>query len=164
MASLTLYDIMYSEYLVPALAGMTAFIIFFLSFLKNAAKRAKRRKYLRSPLSKIDHMKGEEFEQFLAAYFESLGYKVKTTAGSGDFGADLIIKKGGVRTVVQAKRYKNHVGVAAVQQAISAMAYYHAQHCMVATNSYFTAAAKKLARETGVELWDRTSLLNMKSR
>ena len=28
----------------------------------------------------------------------------------------------------------------------------------------FTAAAKKLARETGVELWDRTSLLNMKSR
>ena len=131
---------------------------------KAIIKSTKRRRYLRSPLSKIDRMKGNEFEQFLAAYFESEGYKVTVTGGTGDYGADLIIKRGGVKTAVQAKRYRNSVGVAAVQQVLGAKGHYHTKNCMVATNSYFTKEAKILARENGVKLWDRNDLLKLKRR
>lgn len=134
------------------------------STFKAMVKSAKRRRYLRSPLSKIDRMKGDEFEQFLAAYFESEGYKVTVTGGTGDYGADLIIKRGGVKTAVQAKRYRNSVGVAAVQQVLGAKGHYHTRSCMVATNSYFTKAARKLAKENGVKLWDRNDLLKLKRR
>lgn len=145
--------------------GALKFILWTLkSMFKTAAKSAKRRRYLRSPLSKIDHMKGDEFEQFLAAYFESEGYKVTVTGGTGDYGADLIIRRGGVKTAVQAKRYRSSVGVAAVQQVLGAKGHYHTRNCMVATNSYFTKAAKKLARENGVRLWDRDDLLKLKHR
>ena len=127
-------------------------------------KSARRRRYLRSPLSKIDRMKGNEFEQFLAAYFESEGYKVTVTGGTRDYGADLIIKRGGIKTAVQAKRYRNSVGPAAVQQVLGAKGHYHTKNCMVATNSYFTKEAKILARENGVRLWDRDDLLKLKRR
>ena len=134
----------------------------FKSMFNTAIKSARRRRYLCSPLSKIDRMKGDEFERFLAAYFESQGYKVTVTGGTGDYGADLIIKRGGVKTAVQAKRYRNSVGAAAVQQVLGAKGHYHTKNCMVATNSYFTKEAKILAKENGVRLWDRNDLLKLK--
>ena len=73
-------------------------------------------------------------------------------------GADLILTKGRTKTIVQAKRYRNSVGEAAVQQAIAAMGYYKADQCMVVTNSDFTPAARELAKKTEVVLIDRNKL------
>lgn len=50
----------------------------------------KKKKYLDSPLAKIDVMPGKEFEEYLKAHFEKLGYKVKLTKDAYDYGADLI--------------------------------------------------------------------------
>lgn len=104
-------------------------------------------------------MDGVEFENLLKAHFEKVGYKVKTTPKSNDYGADLILLKDGMKIVVQAKRYKNSVGIAAIQQAYASMGYYKAQKCMVITNSYFTSSAKKLAEKNGVILWNRDTLI-----
>lgn len=41
--------------------------------------------------------------------YDRKGYRVRYTPASSDFGADLLLKKKGVRTVVQAKCYKNAV-------------------------------------------------------
>ena len=79
---------------------------------------------------------------------------------SNDYGADLVMKKHGKVTVVQAKRYKNTVGNSAVQEIVAAKAYYKADKCMVVTNSYFSKNAKNLAKSNHVELWDRDSLKN----
>jgi hypothetical protein len=46
---------------------------------------------------------GVEFECFLAAVFEELGYSVTTTKASGDQGVDLILARDGVKVAVQAK-------------------------------------------------------------
>ncbi len=63
---------------------------------------------------------------------------VKTTPKSGDFGADLVLSKDGVDTVVQAKRWNMVVGIEAVQQIVAAKQYYGARNAMVITNSEYT--------------------------
>lgn len=83
-------------------------------------KRMRKKRYLRSPISKIDSMEGHEFEEYLQALYEKNGYKCKIVGEKGhDYGVDLIIKKNGVKTAVQAKRYQNIVGIKAVQEVAS---------------------------------------------
>ena len=59
-----------------------------------------------SGIREIDQMDGMEFEEYLGALFSGRGYDVKYTPVSGDYGADLILKKGQDVIVVQAKRYR----------------------------------------------------------
>lgn len=125
---------------------------------KNIQREIRYKQYLDSPLAAIDRMKGDEFEEYLAAHFRKLGYRVSLTPKSNDYGADLIIKKDGESTVVQAKRYRDKVGIKAIQEIIGAKGYYKADKMMVVTNSYFTAAASKLAAANDVTLWDRNSI------
>ena len=60
--------------------------------------------------------------------------------------------------VIQAKNYSGSVVNAAVQQAISAKAFYGCDEAMVVTNSYYTKSAKELASTAGVRLIDRSGL------
>lgn len=48
----------------------------------------------------IEKMDGVKFENYLYYLFLSLGYKVELTPTSNDFGADLIIEKDKILTVV----------------------------------------------------------------
>ena len=64
-------------------------------FRKVIRKKLRYKRYLDSPLASIDRMKGDEFEEYLAAHFRKLGYHVSLTPKSNDYGADLIIKKDG---------------------------------------------------------------------
>lgn len=129
--------------------------------LKFYRKYRRRKKYLNSKIRDIDAMNGIEFERFLAEHFRKQGYKVTDTPTSNDYGADLVIAKNGVKTVVQAKRYKGKVSNSAVQEIVGAIAYYKADKAMVVTNAYFTANAKALAEANSVELWDREKLIDV---
>ncbi len=106
-------------------------------------------------LDAIDKMTGREFEEFLAKLFKELGYQVRITKASGDYGADLIITKWNIKTVVQAKRKQSSVGIDAVQQVAAAIPHYQAHRGIVITNSKFTQNAKNLAASNKIELWDR---------
>lgn len=112
-------------------------------------------------MSQIDHLTGVEFENYLKALFEFMGYKVMLTKATGDYGADLIIEKKGKKTIVQAKCYNHTVGVKAVQEIISATAHYKINEAMVITNNYFSREAENLALESGVTLTDRVVLEKM---
>ncbi len=109
----------------------------------------------------VDCMQGYEFENFLKVMFFYLGYDALVTKRSGDYGADLVLKKDGKRLVVQAKRYNNSVGVKAVQEVVSAKVHYSADEAMVVTNSRFTAEAEQLASENGVIMLDRLELTSL---
>ncbi len=115
----------------------------------------------RARIDEIDTMSGVQFEQRLAALFRYLGFRVHTTAVTGDFGADLIIERSGVRWAVQAKRYTSRVGVEAVQQVVASCPMYHAAQPVVITNQSFTAAAETLARANGVTLIGRRQLIEL---
>lgn len=115
----------------------------------------------KSNILEIDNMQGYEFEIFLKTLFTKLGYSAEVTKKSGDFGADLLLHKNNATIVVQAKRYEKHVGVKAVQEIYSSMAYYCANEAWVVTNNYFTRQAKELANNNGVRLIDREELVKL---
>ena len=118
----------------------------------------KTRWLRRAGLPEIDQMDGRDFEEKLALLFERKGYRVERTPYVGDWGADLIVASDGRRTAVQVKRWKKRVGPHAVQEAVAAKAKYNCQEALVVTNSYFTVAARELAKANGVELWNRERL------
>lgn len=140
------------------LASLIAIII--IKFMITVyLKHLIRKRYIKSRIYEIDAMKGNEFESFLKAHFETQGYKVSLTPQTNDYGADLVLKKNGFVTVVQAKRYKNKIGNKAIQEIIGAKGYYNADSCLVITNSFYTSNANKLAQANNVVLWDRNDLI-----
>lgn len=119
----------------------------------------EKQRLVKSGIADIDQMSGKVFEKYLEALFEKLGYKVERTRYVGDFGADLVTKKNGVKIVIQAKRFKGKVGVKAIQEAVAAKGFYNCDQAMVVTNSFYTKPAIELAKANSVGLWDRDKLV-----
>lgn len=102
----------------------------------------------------------QDFEDFICQLFRDNNYKVEHTKYSGDYGVDLIIKKGNENIAVQVKRYTsaNKVGVSDVNQVLGGKDYYKCNGAMIITTSSFTKQVRNLAEKTGVDLWDWNKL------
>lgn len=124
-------------------------------------KYQKIRRLKRSGIEDIDQMDGIQFEKYLSHLFAAQGYKTQVTKAAGDYGADLILEKAGRKIVVQAKRYRNNVGIKAVQEAQAAIAHYGAAEAWVVTSSDYTEAARNLANSNRVKLINRDRLIEM---
>ncbi|WP_303971265.1 restriction endonuclease [Sporosarcina ureae] len=114
-----------------------------------------------SNIKDIDQMTGRQFEEYVGTLFSSFGYTVTYTPTTGDYGADLILKKGQEVIVVQAKRYKQSVGVRAVQEVLPAMKFYKGNIALVITNSTYTKQALLLAKQNDVRMVDREALIRL---
>ena len=110
-------------------------------------------------IQEIDKMTGTQFEKRLELLFRDHGYDVRHTGRLGDYGGDLVVEREGTRSVVQAKRSANEVGLSAVREALAAKGIYECTEAMVVTNATFTWRARKLADANGVVLWDRQQLI-----
>lgn len=130
-----------------------------MALIKLAYILWEKNRLSKSGIAEIDHMDGITFEKYLEALFEKLGYRVERTQYVGDYGADLITSKDGIKTVIQAKRNKRKVGIKAVQEAVAAKGKYGCSEAMAVTNSFYTKAAIELAKANRVELWNRNRLV-----
>lgn len=77
---------------------------------------------------------------------------------SGDYGADVIAEKSGNRIAIQAKHYTGTVDHKSVVEVLGSLKRYRCSHGIVITNSTFRKTAIELAKDNGVELWDRNRL------
>lgn len=116
------------------------------------------RRYGQQKAAELNQLSGTEFEVFLAGLFSNHGYQVELTPITGDYGADLLLFKAGLRIAVQAKCYTGSVGVSAVQEALAGMAYYQCQAAWVVTTGNFTTNAVELAYKSNVQLVGSTEL------
>lgn len=148
----------------PKLFIFPFLLALFLCTIVVHKKRKRQRDLVNSNINEIDLMSGIQFEEYLSLLFKEIGYKVEHTPASGDYGADLILKKRGRKIAVQAKRYKNSVGISAVQQIIGAKNYYKADETWVVTNSYYSKPALKLGAVNKVNLIDRNQLIRLATR
>ncbi len=128
---------------------------------KQREQDAWQRRFGAARAAELDQLDGLEFEEFLAGLFRAQGYTAELTPTSGDYGADLILSKDGQRIAVQAKRYVGSVGVGAVQEALSGMAYYNCQAAWVIATGAFTANALELAEKSGVKMIGRSEIGNL---
>lgn len=150
---------------VVSMILLTLVLCIFPILLFNINHYIKQQRYFellkRANMAEIDMMKGIQFEHYLQQLFIMLGYQVKLTRASGDFGADLILIKDYTKIVVQAKRYTKNVGLKAVQEVYGAKKHYGANEAWVVTNSLYTKQAKELAYSNEVFLIDRHDLLTL---
>ncbi|MBG9840853.1 endonuclease [Bacillus tropicus] len=131
---------------------------------KEVAYKIHMGELRQSSIDEIDQMNGPQFEEYLSSLYQSLGYNTEVTKGSGDFGADLILKNNDETIIVQAKRYSNKVSIQAVQEIVAAKGFYNANHAWVVTNNYYTGPAHKLADANDVLLIDRDLLIKISAQ
>lgn len=106
----------------------------------------------------IVRIRGAISEDNIAKYLEKLGYQVRQTQYSGDFGVDLlVVGRDGKLVALQIKN--NHdtatrVGVSAVQEVFAGGKYYDCDKFGVISYTGYTAQAKQIADKLGVMLMD----------
>ena len=128
-------------------------------------KKRKRKKIVKQKLNsinveEIDKLLPYEFEDWLTDFLNDNGFTAEHTKYSGDFGADIIAIRGGIKYAISCKKYSNGLGVRSVQEIIAAMDYYHADiGWVVSTAPYFTSQAYELAKTRHVKLFAKNELL-----
>ncbi len=133
---------------------ISSFSLALYTFLKDTS--------VNKTLEEIDLLDGISFEHFVAQLLRKNGYSnVTVTKASGDFGIDVLGRKDNKLWAFQCKCYSSSIGVHAVQEVYSGSQKYKADIPVVITNSYFTAAAKEMATDLSVLLWDRNKLASL---
>lgn len=104
-----------------------------------------------------------EFESLITNLFQSMGLETKLTQASRDGGVDCVAFDPrpvlGGKVVVQAKRYKNTVGVSAVRDLFGTMHNEGASKGILVTTSGYGKAAFNFAEGKPIELLSGSNLL-----
>lgn len=104
-----------------------------------------------------------QFENLVGNVFSKMGLETKQTRSSRDGGVDVVAYDArpvlGGRVVIQAKRYKNTVGVAAVRDLFGTMMNEGANKGILVTTSGYGADAFTFAKDKPIELIDGGQLL-----
>lgn len=110
----------------------------------------------------IDNLSGTDFETVCAYLLLCRGMsEIEVTQATGDYGVDITGVYRGQSYVVQCKRARFPVGVKAIQEVFAGRAHYKAEKALVMSNSIYTRAAWKLARDTDVLLFDRNDIARL---
>jgi len=105
-----------------------------------------------------------EFEHLVQQIFEAMGVESWTTQQSNDDGVDAVVVNRspllGRLSIVQAKHYKNAIGVNHIRELAGAIEEKKAGHGILVTTSWFTPRSWEKAREHGrIELIDGPRLI-----
>ena len=109
-----------------------------------------------------------EFENLINNLFDRIGFDCKTTQPSRDGGVDVVAFDPrpilGGKVVIQAKRYKNTVGVSAVRDLYGTMINEGASKGILVTTSHYGKDAHDFATGKPIELIDGGGLLYLLSQ
>lgn len=105
-------------------------------------------------LSQLQRMDPIAFEKFVGQLFRNMGYKVETTAASGDEGIDLVLRRGRRSAVVQCKRYGGTVGQPVVRDLYGTMIHTGASEAYLVTTGTISRAATTWAEGKPIHLVD----------
>lgn len=104
-----------------------------------------------------------EFENLVSNLFDQIGFESKLTRSSKDGGVDVVAFDPrpilGGKVVIQAKRYKNVVGVSAVRDLYGTMINEGAGKGILVTTSHYGPDAYDFAKDKPIELIDGGGLL-----
>lgn len=114
-------------------------------------------------LKELATLNPETFEEFVAEVFESLGFEVDRVGGSGDEGADLRVRRDGLRAVVQCKysQGKAVVGSPDLQKFLGTIHHTGSHKGYFVTTRTFSLAAEKFVADHPIELIDGPRLVEL---
>ncbi|QEH34020.1 Mrr restriction system protein [Aquisphaera giovannonii] len=124
--------------------------------MRTQARRAELK------LAQLTTLSPETFEEFVAELFESLGYEVEQTGGSGDEGADLRLRRKDMVAIVQCKYHKRGVvGSPELQKFLGTVHHTRSHKGFFVTTSSFSLAAERFVAEHPIELIDGPRLVEL---
>lgn len=130
-------------------------------------RRIRRRRELQS-LGALLSLTPAGFEAAVAGVLARSSYRrVRVVGGSADLGVDIAcVDRRGRNVVVQCKRHAPGIAVGSgdVQRFLGAITHAGADRGILVTTSRFSAPARTLAAEHGIELVDGDSLVGMAQR
>jgi hypothetical protein len=107
----------------------------------------------------IGGLSASEFEHLIAAWYESQHYRVTVTGRSGDRGIDVRARRDAEKLAVQCKHWRTkQVGAREVRELRGSVVDRDIKPVLV-TSGTFTEAARREARDKGVELLDGSELI-----
>ena len=144
-----------------------AFGVAFLALALRAvmdlmSRQSKIKWYLgKKKVQDLQQLTPTQFEEYIAALFQSLGYETKVTGGSGDGGVDVEAVKDGYVHYIQCKKYiSSKVPVSAVRDFYGAIAdRVDGGKGYFITTNVFTLDAEKFAEDKPIELIDKFKLM-----
>lgn len=124
--------------------------------LRHQARRAELK------LAQLANLTPEGFEEFVAELFEAMGYEVEQVGGTGDQGADLLVRKAGLAAVVQCKSHtRGVVGSPDLQKFLGTVHHTRSHKGFFVTTRTFSLAAEKFVAEHPIELIDGPRLVEL---
>ncbi|AIF49534.1 restriction endonuclease [Dyella japonica] len=130
-----------------------------LSFLK----RRRRRQLLgaQTGMDSLRDMDWQAFELLVGEAFRRQGYAVEETGlGGADGGKDVVLRKGGRKSIVQCKQWRSQrVGVPVVREMYGVMVHEDADAVKIVALGGYTPEAIAFARNKPIELIDGHALL-----
>ena len=113
-------------------------------------------------LAQLATLTPEGFEEFVAEVFEALGYGVDRVGGTGDEGADLLVRKRGLVGVVQCKYHtRGVVGSPELQKFLGTIHHTKSHKGYFVTTRTFTLAAERFVADHPIELVDGPRLVEL---
>ena len=107
----------------------------------------------------------QQFESLIQNLFEKIGLDTRQTRASRDGGVDCVAYNTdpilGGKVVIQAKRYKNTVGVSAVRDLFGTLQNEGASKGILVTTSQYGKASYDFAKGKPIELFDGRNLLSL---
>ena len=130
-----------------------------LSFLR--ARQRRRLLDSRTGLDSIAALGWRDFERLVGEAFRRQRYRVEETGlGGADGGIDLILSRGGRRTLVQCKQWRRRqVPVSVVREMYGLLAHHGAHAVRIAALGGYTRDAARFAAGKPIELIDGPALL-----
>jgi restriction system protein len=124
--------------------------------LRQQGKRAELK------LSQLASLTPEGFEEFVGEIFESLGYEVEHSGGTGDEGVDLRVRREGLLAIVQCKYFSRGViGSPELQKFLGTIHHTRSHKGFFVTTRTFSLAAEKFASGHPIELVDGPRLVEL---
>lgn len=103
-----------------------------------------------------------EFERGIAGLAEAFGYEGEHTPPSGDFGVDVIARRGDRTVVIQCKLHKvGAIGVGDILKLAGSRQYFEADEAICFSTSGYTLKARATAERLSVHLVDRDGFLTL---
>jgi hypothetical protein len=134
-----------------------------------SAKRLKSEEALRfeqaivPSIAELRRLSPQQFEDTIASMFERLGYAVRQTPYSNDYGRDAILMKDGEKFLLECKKYAEDglSGRPDLQKFHSAIISDKAKRGFFVTSGRFTSGAMEFAATAPIDLIDAHELLRL---
>jgi len=116
---------------------------------------------LRTHLEYWRSMPGRVFERELGAAFSRQGFSVELTPASGDQGIDIILRRGGRKTIVQCKATTKPVGPAVARELYGTLQASGADDAILAATGGVTTGVREFIRGKPITVMTLTDIIRL---